>query len=83
MFSEVIKMSNLSTRKLDDDIYTRLRIRAAEHHVSMEEEVRLIISQSVAAPEHIGGVFQKYFGHKNGVNLELLSKREPHDPMGF
>jgi len=30
-------MANLSVRKLDDQIYDRLRIRAAEHGVSMEE----------------------------------------------
>jgi plasmid stability protein len=33
-------LPSLSVRKIDDDVYKRLSIRAAEHGVSMEEEVR-------------------------------------------
>lgn len=76
-------MASLSVRKLDDDVYTRLRIRAAKHHVSMEEEARQIISQAVSAPERISDVFQKHFGNNNGIDLTLLSQREPHEPMDF
>ncbi len=76
-------MASLSVRKLDDDVYTRLRIRAAKHHVSMEEEARQIISLTVSAPERISDVFRKHFGNNNGVDLTLLSRREPHEPMDF
>ena len=31
-------MANISVRKLDNQVYNQLRIRAAEHGVSMEEE---------------------------------------------
>ena len=76
-------MANLSVRKLDDRIYTKLRQRAEKHHVSMEEEARQIISQVVSAPERISDVFLKHFGRNNGVDLELGSQRTPHDPVDF
>lgn len=75
-------MANLSIRKLDKNAYKQLQMRAAKHGVSMEEEVRRIIYRAIAAPEQITVIFQKYFGKKNGVNLEQ-NKRKPHEPMEF
>lgn len=72
-------MPSLSIRKIDDDVYERLRMRAAQHGVSMEEEVRQILKRAVAAPERLGDLALEYFG-ANGVELELPA-REPHDPM--
>ncbi len=76
-------MANLSIRKLDKNAYERLRIQAANHGVSMEEEARRIIYLAVSAPESIGGVFQKYFGHANGIDLDIPNQRKPHEPMDF
>lgn len=76
-------MANISVRNLDNKIYEQLQRRAAKHGVSMEEEVRQIISQTVTAPDKISGVFQKYFGDKNGINLDMPEQRKPHDPMDF
>ena len=73
-------MANLSIRKLDDDTYRRLRIRAAQHGVSMEEEARQILKQAVALPERLGDLFLKHFGPANGVDLDL-PPREPHEPL--
>ncbi len=75
-------MASLSVRKLDKNAYESLRVRAAQHGVSMEEEARQIIYQAVTAPEKISAVFQKYFGQENGVNLEL-NDHKPHEPMDF
>lgn len=75
-------MASLSVRKLDEDVYQQLRIRAAKHGISMEEEVRQIISQAVKLPERMSDVFSKYFGRKNGVDLDL-PKRESHLPLDF
>jgi len=75
-------MANLSIRQLDEHAYELLRIRAAKHGVSMEEEIRQIIYQAVSAPEQISKIFKKYFGKENGVNLEL-HPRKPHKPMDF
>lgn len=74
----------MSVRNLDSKVYKRLRLRAVKHGVSMEEEVRRIyIKLWLLAPEKFSDVFKKYFGIKNGVNLDLLNQRDPHNPMVF
>ena len=40
-------MASITIRNLDDNVKTRLRVRAAEHHRSMEEEVRIILRDAV------------------------------------
>jgi plasmid stability protein len=72
-------MASLSVRKIDDELYELLRIRAAEHGVSMEEEVRQILRRAVSAPERLGDLALEYFGD-DGVDLEL-PPRESHEPM--
>jgi plasmid stability protein len=42
-------MPTLTIRKLDDELKTKLRIRAARHGRSMEEEARLILRESLNA----------------------------------
>lgn len=74
-------MASLSVRKIDEDIYERLRIRAAHHGVSMEEEVRQILRRAVSAPERLGDLACNYFGD-DGVVLELPA-HEPHEPMSI
>lgn len=76
-------MATLSVRKLEKSAYEQLRIRAAKHGVSMEEEARQIIYLAVSAPEQISSIFQKYFGYQHGVNLDRLGQRKPHEPMDF
>ena len=58
-----------------------LRVRAARHGVSMEEEVRRILKQAVAAPEKLGDLMYELFGPDDGVELELpvRGNREPLD----
>ena len=75
-------MANLSVRKLDDDTLARLRIRAAQHGVSMEEEARRILRRAVAAPERLGDLALRFFGPDNGVDLEL-PEHKPHEPLNF
>lgn len=76
-------MANISIRKLEDHIYHQLRIRAAKHGVSMEEEVRQIICHAVSTSSRVSEVFRKYFGPEHGVNLDLSHERPPHEPMDF
>lgn len=75
-------MANLSVRKLDNQTLSRLRIRAAEHGVSMEEEARQILKRAVEAPESIVDVALQIFGPAHGVDLEL-TRHEPHEPLKF
>ena len=41
-------MASITIRSLDDDIKARLRVRAAEHGRSMEEEVRILLREAVS-----------------------------------
>jgi plasmid stability protein len=70
----------VSVRKLDDEIYGKLKSRAAEHGVSMEEEIRQILERAVSAPERLGDLALECFGPEHGVELEL-SPRPPHEPL--
>lgn len=75
-------MANLSIRRLDDDTITRLRIRAAHHRISMEEEARRILRQAVTTPKRLGDLSLQFFGPESGVELEL-PQHGPHEPMSF
>ncbi|MDX1632814.1 MAG: Arc family DNA-binding protein [Thermoanaerobaculia bacterium] len=72
-------MANLSVRRLDDEVYEKLKARAEDHGTSMEEEVRQILRRAVAAPERLGALAIRYFGPDDGVDLELPSP-DPHEP---
>ncbi len=74
-------MANLSIRKLDDTI-VRLRIRAANHQVSMEEGARRILRQAVAPPQRLGDLSVQFFGVKSGVELDI-PPHIPHEPLSF
>ena len=46
-------MSSITVRNLDESVKNSLRVRAARHGWSMEQEVRQILQQTVA-PEQAG-----------------------------
>jgi antitoxin FitA len=73
-------VANLSVRKLDEETLSRLRIRAATHGVSMEEEARRILKDAVSAPERLGDLAVRIFGPKHGVDLHI-PERTPHEPL--
>jgi plasmid stability protein len=73
-------MASLSVRGIDDEVYRRLRLRAAENGVSMEEEVRRIIRLSVMAPVRLGELAVDCFGSAHGVELAVPAHK-PHDPV--
>ena len=73
-------MASLSVRKIDDDVYERLKARATEHGVSTEEEVRRILRQAVSAPERLGELAVRLFGPDHGIDLEP-HPRLPHEPL--
>lgn len=73
-------MANLSIRKLDDDVFSRLRILASTHGVSMEEEVRQILKQAVTQQIKLGDMALQLFGEEQGVELDL-PEYTAHNPM--
>ena len=80
----VMIMASISVRKLDEQVYNQLRIRAAAHGVSMEEEARQIISKTVSVPNRISDIFRIHFGQAHGIDLDLPSLRDvAHNPLDF
>lgn len=75
-------MPGLSVRKLDEETLSRLRIRAAKHGVSMEEEARRILKDAVSAPDRLGDLALRIFGPEHGIDLQL-PERTPHEPLAL
>ena len=79
-------MANLRIRNLDDKVVEKLRIRASQHGVSMEEEVRRIIEQAVSNPARLGDlgdlgdIALQYFGKEQGQDLQIPDHK-PHQPI--
>ncbi|MEO1017760.1 MAG: plasmid stabilization protein [Pseudomonadota bacterium] len=81
-------MTSLTIRKIDPFVKERLRVRAAEHGHSMEEEVRRILSKAVAQPKDQTGAdlyqaIRARFEPLGGVDLELPPRTPMRDPPNF
>ena len=80
-------MASITIRNLDDDVKTRLRVRAAEHHRSMEEEVRIILRDAVhtgrARPRKLATFTRECFASLGGVELELPPRGPMREPPVF
>lgn len=72
-------MATLTIRQIDDTIKDRLRLRAAAHGVSMEEEARRALQNWVARSEPQKGlgtrIRNRVLAAGGGFDLEL-----PEDP---
>ena len=81
-----IDMASLTIRNLEDDLKRRLRIRAAEHGRSMEEEVRDILRSAVGKPEakrNLANAIRSHFAPLGGIEIDLPVRepmREPPQP---
>ncbi len=69
-------MSSLTVRNLDEAVKNSLRVRAARHGWSMEQEVRQILQQAVA-PEQVGGVSFAERVNSRFVSLQVESLSIP------
>ena len=80
-------MGSITIRNLDDDLKTRLRVRAAEHGRSMEEEVRIMLRHTVnggrAAPRDLAKFTRECFAPLGGVELELPPRGPMCEPPDF
>lgn len=78
-------MASLTIRKLDDDLKTRLRVRAAEHGRSMEEEARRILREVLnqERPQNFADLARQFFGPDNGIDLEPHPRVTPREPPDF
>ncbi|ADU11732.1 FitA-like ribbon-helix-helix domain-containing protein [Asticcacaulis excentricus] len=69
-------MASITVRNIDDTLKERLRVRAATHGHSMEEEVRQILSQAVGGLTGAGllSLSRDLFSGNSGVDLDLPSR---------
>ena len=76
-------MTTLTIRNLDEHTKTQLRIQAARHGRSMEEEARTILRsalearQPVAGGTGLGSRIHAHFARLGGVELELPERSAP------
>jgi plasmid stability protein len=76
-------MPSLSVRKVDEKTISQLRIQAAKHGVSMEEEVRQIIKRAVSTPEDLGDLAVRLFCSAYNDEELSLPEREIYGPLNF
>lgn len=78
-------MASITIRNLDDTVKHQLRIRAAEHGRSMEEEAREILRAAVrpgSTPNNLAAAIRARIAPLGGVELDLPERapmREPPD----
>ena len=79
-------MASITIRNLEDDLKRRLRIRAAEHERSVEEEDREILRHVVtepATPRNLAASIRARVTPLGGVELDLPSREAMRDPPRF
>ena len=80
-------MASITIRNLDDKVKARLRVRAARHGRSMEEEVRNILTETLATeqaqPDNLVGAIQELFEPLGGVDLPEVPREPIREPEDF
>ncbi len=75
-------MASITIRNLDDSIKAKLRIQAAQHGLSMEQEVREILQASLNKTANSEGTFlARIRSHFAGLGIDELPV-PPRDDMG-
>jgi plasmid stability protein len=83
----LLAMPTLTIRQLDEKIKSRLRVQAAHHGRSMEEEAREILRSALTAARpktrNLAESIRQRFSTFGGIELEL-PKRDPlRNPPDF
>lgn len=72
-------MASITIRRLDDSVKARLRIRAASHGRSMEEEAREILKAELkpkrAHQENLADAIRRLVEPLGGVELEIPPRK--------
>ncbi len=80
-------MASLTIRSLEPELKEQLRVRAARHGRSMEEEARVILRSTIAeqatAPTRLSDSIRRRFEKCGGVELELSVRELPRNPPRF
>lgn len=77
-------MASITIRNLDESIKTDLRIMAAKHGNSMEEEARRILQRAVASNTYgLGSKIAQRFTAAGGVDLPDATRTQPRPVPDF
>ena len=79
-------MASITIRNLDDAVKQRLRMRAAEHGRSMEEEARDILRRAVGCTTpaaNLGEAIHRRFAAIGGADLDLPPREVMPEPPRF
>jgi antitoxin FitA len=80
-------MVSITIRNLDEALKSRLRVRAAQHGRSMEEEARDILRTALTvehqAPHNLAEVIHRRFAALGGVDLPPVSRDAMREPLTF
>jgi plasmid stability protein len=80
-------LASITIRNLDEPLKSRLRIQAAIHGRSMEEEARDILraalNQQPKRPGNLAAAIRARFAPLGGVELPELPREPMREPLGF
>ena len=80
-------MASITIRNLDDALKKRLRIRAAEHNRSMEDEVREILRTALSVqdqpPRNLADAIIERFSPLGGVDLPPVAREPVREAPAF
>ena len=77
-------MASITIRNLDEETKSRLRIQAAHHNRSMEEEARSILRSALTggAVLDLAAAIRRRFEPLGGVKLQLPAREPIREPPG-
>jgi plasmid stability protein len=81
-------MASITVRNIDPKLKARLRVRAARHARSMEEEVRVILRDAVAADSAVSNNLAAFIARRmekagGGVDLKIPPRGPIREPPRF
>ena len=78
-------MASVTVRNLPEEIHRALRVRAAQHGVSTEAEIRTILATAVAPQRQIklGSLLAEIGAEVGGIDLNIIRDKTVTEPISF
>lgn len=80
-------MASITIRNIEDALKRQLRVRAAHHGRSMEDEARDILRTALAegghAPRNLAEAIRRRFAPLGGVELPSVPREPMREPPSF